>query len=229
MHFLLKMGLTCVLKSTVRWRVATNATTARTTTKQAIVSVILLDCSIKNSPLNLPFFIRKRLINRLRTKKTGITYFSGMIIRPAFPLLLAIALLAGNHAVPHISRRNIRTPEYKALEARLSKGWNTWYNNSILTHALLPQGFSINLCLNTRDNKAYLKDALKASDILKRPEKVLLGLRSDDGSYTSLQITYMGIDLSIETATDGDDELILVSPAKPSQNALVVEAGLLWN
>ena len=165
----------------------------------------------------------------MRTKKTGITYFSGMIIRPAFPLLLAIALLAGNHAVPQISRRNIRTPEYSALQAELSKGWNTWYNNSMLTHALLPQGFSINLCLGTRDNKAYLKDALKASDILKRPEKVLPGLRSDDGSYTSLRLTYMGIDLSIETATDGDDELILVSPAKPSENNLIVEAGLLWN
>jgi putative isomerase len=152
-----------------------------------------------------------------------------MIIRSTYPLLLAIALLAGKNASPQISRRNIRTPEYKALQTNLPKGWNTWYNNSMLTHALLPQGFSINLCLSTRDNKAYLKEALKASDILKRPEKILPGLRSDDGSYTSLQLTYMGIDLSIETATDGDDELILVSPAKPSENNLVVEAGLLWN
>ena len=152
-----------------------------------------------------------------------------MIRNSTYPLLLAIALLTGKNACPQAPQRHLRTPEYKALQANLSKGWNTWYNNSILTHALLPQGFSINLCVNTRDNKAYLKDALKASDILKRPEKVLLGLRSDDGSYTSLQITYMGIDLSIETATDGVDELILVSPAKPSENNLVVEAGLLWN
>jgi putative isomerase len=152
-----------------------------------------------------------------------------MIIRSPHPLLLAIALFAGMNASSQISRRNIRTPEYKALQTNLPKGWNTWYNNSMMTHALLPQGFSINLCLSTRDNKAYLKEALKASDILKRPEKVLPGLRSDNGSYTSLQLTYMGIDLSIETATDGDDELILVSPAKPSENNLVVEAGLLWN
>lgn len=152
-----------------------------------------------------------------------------MIMKSMPPLLLILSLLTGKNASPQDTQRNLRTPEYKALQANLSKGWNTWYNNSILTHALLPQGFSINLCLNTRDNKAYLKDALKASDFLKRPEKVRLGLRSDDGSYTSLQITYMGIDLSIETATDGGDELILVSPAKPSQNDLVVEAGLLWN
>jgi hypothetical protein len=152
-----------------------------------------------------------------------------MIMKPALTISLAIALLATNKTYPQTPRRNLRTPEYRSLQANMAKGWNTWYNNSILTHALLPQGLSISLCLNTRDNKAYLKDALKASDILKRPEKVRLGLRSDNGSYTSLQLTYMGIDLSIETATDGDDELILVTPAKPSENNLVVEAGLLWN
>jgi hypothetical protein len=77
-----------------------------------------------------------------------------MIMKPTFPVLFAIAMLTGRNASPQTSQCNLRTPEYKALQARLSKGWNTWYNNSILTHALLPQGFSINLCLNTRDNKA---------------------------------------------------------------------------
>jgi putative isomerase len=125
--------------------------------------------------------------------------------------------------------RKIRTAEYKQMQVDLCKGWNTWYNNSILTHALLPEGFAINLCINTKDNKAYLKDAFKASEILKRPEKVSLGLRSDDGSYTSLSLQYLGINVTVETATDGNDEIILVSPANPSENFLVVEAGLLWN
>jgi hypothetical protein len=40
--------------------------------------------------------------------------------------------------------RNIRTTEYKQMQVDLCKGWNTWYNNSILTHALLPEGFMIN-------------------------------------------------------------------------------------
>jgi putative isomerase len=149
--------------------------------------------------------------------------------KATFKILASILFLAGSNACAQTISRNIRTQEYKELQANLCKGWNTWYNNSILTHALLPQGFSINLCLSTKDNKAYLKEAFKASEILKRPEKVLLGLRSDDGSYTSLTLQYMGIDVSVESATDGEDELILISPVKPSQNYLVVEAGLLWN
>jgi putative isomerase len=144
-------------------------------------------------------------------------------------ILGSILFFAGTNTGAQTVSRNIRTPEYKQLQTNLCKGWNTWYNNSILTHALLPQGFSINLCLSTKDNKAYLKEAFKTSEILKRPEKVLLGLRSDDGSYTSLKLQYMGMDLSVESATDGEDELILISPGKPSQNYLVVEAGLLWN
>ena len=39
--------------------------------------------------------------------------------------------------------RKIRTAEYKQMQVDLCKGWNTWYNNSILTHALLPEGFAI--------------------------------------------------------------------------------------
>lgn len=143
--------------------------------------------------------------------------------------LIAILFFAGTNAGAQTVSRNIRTPEYKQLQANRCRGWNTWYNNSILTHALLPEGFSISLCLSTKDNKAYLKEAFKASEILKRPEKVLLGLRSDDGSYTSLKLQYMGIDLSIESAIDGEDELILVSPNRPTENYLVLEAGLLWN
>jgi len=149
--------------------------------------------------------------------------------KATFKILATILFFAGTSACAQTVSRNIRTQEYKELQANLCKGWNTWYNNSILTHALLPLGFSINLCVSTKDNKAYLKEAFKASEILKRPEKVLLGLRSDDGSYTSLQLQYMGIDLSVESTTDGEDELILISPAKPSQNYLVVEAGILWN
>ncbi|CAN5435159.1 hypothetical protein BH11BAC5_BH11BAC5_09380 [soil metagenome] len=144
--------------------------------------------------------------------------------------LLFIALcFFGVSSYAQTTSRNIRTPEYKQLQATRCSGWNTWYNNSVLTHALLPQGFSINVCFGTKDNKAFLKDALKVSDILKRPEKVLLGLRSDDGSYTSLQLQYVQMDVTVETATDGDDEIILISPAQPSENYLVIEAGLLWN
>ena len=143
-------------------------------------------------------------------------------------LLLVFFLPAINAAFSQTVSRSIRTPQYRALQARLASGWNTWYNNSVITQALLPQGFAINLCIGTPDNENYLKEVFKASEIFNRPEKVVLGLRADDGSYTSLKLEYMGTRLSVETATDGNDELILVSPEKPSGNILYAEAALLW-
>lgn len=121
-----------------------------------------------------------------------------------------------------------RTQEYKALQQRLCTGWNTWYNNSLMTHVSLPDGFAINLCLATYDNRTYLKDVFKAADIQNRPERVFPCMRADDGSYTSLRLLYKDIEVVVESATDGDDEIILVTPAEPSKHLLVVEAGLLY-
>lgn len=121
-----------------------------------------------------------------------------------------------------------RTPEYKTLQERLCSGWNTWYNNSLVTHVCLPDGFAINLCLATDDNRTYLKDVYKAADIQNRPERVFPGMRADDGSYTSLRLQYMDIEVLVESATEGADELILVTPVRPSKHLLVVEAGLLY-
>ena len=152
-----------------------------------------------------------------------------MFARTLFKSFFAFLFFPHLNSSAQTFTRNIRTAEYRQMQVDLCKGWNTWYNNSILTHALLPEGFAINLCISTKDNKAYLKGAFKASEILNRSEKVSLGLRSEDGSYTSLTLQYLGINLTVETATDGDDEIILVSPAKSSENFLIVEAGLLWN
>jgi len=123
--------------------------------------------------------------------------------------------------------REIRTPEYAQLQKKLATGWNTWYNNSVLTQTLLPEGFCINLCLTRPGDPDYLQQALKASEKAQRPEKVQLGLRSDDGRYTSMTITYKQEELLVQTAVDQGDELILVSPAPGAKNYLVVETGLL--
>ncbi|HZK65727.1 MAG TPA: hypothetical protein VFC34_16415, partial [Puia sp.] len=146
-----------------------------------------------------------------------------------FTFLLALLLGASPFMYAQPVTRNIRTPEYRELQKRLGTGWNTWYNGSFTSHVHLPQGFSINLCLTQPGNPDYLKETFKEPAISNRPEKVLPGLRSDDGSYTSMKLGYKEEELSIQSATDGADELILVSPAKKSKNYLVVEAGLLWN
>lgn len=150
------------------------------------------------------------------------TYLSNSIIKA----LILLFIITGT-AFPS-SASGYRTVEYRQLQERLCTGWNTWYNNSLLTHVHLPEDFAINLCLATEDNRNYFKDVFKKSDISRSPERVYPGLRADDGSYTSIRIEYRGINVNVESATDGDDELILVTPVRPSSHLLVVEAGLLY-
>lgn len=125
--------------------------------------------------------------------------------------------------------RNIITPQYKAVQQKLSTGWNTWYANSFLSHVLLPEGFSINICLTRPGNPEYVRNFFKAADIHQRPEKIIPGLRSDDGSYTSITVTYKDESIFVQTAAEAGEQYILVSPVNSKENYVVVEAGLLWN
>ena len=146
--------------------------------------------------------------------------------RPLFTICLMLMAYSGINAqtVP----RNIKTKEYQALQEKLGKGWNTWYNNSVMSHVLLPEGFAINLCISTPGSSSYLKEVFKASTFSKRPEQVKLGLRADNGSYTSLKLTYKHEIYEVQSASDGIDEFILVTPKQESTNQLVIEGGLLW-
>jgi putative isomerase len=145
----------------------------------------------------------------------------------SFIVLLLLFLSGITNAQP--VSRNIKTAEYKALQQKLASGWNTWYNNSLLSYALLPEGFSINLCLTKPGDPAYLRETFKTSSFVNRPEKITPGLRADDGSYTSLVMEYQKEKFSVQSATEDGDELILITPEKKSPQYLCVEAGLLWN
>lgn len=126
------------------------------------------------------------------------------------------------------SLRNIRTDEYRQLQEKLCTGWNTWYNNNLISHVLLPEGLTVNMCIATDDNRKMLKEVFKSADINGRPERVFPGLRSEDGSYTSLDLYYEGMELKIETAVDGEDFVALITPRQPSENVLVVELGMAY-
>jgi putative isomerase len=145
------------------------------------------------------------------------------ILVPLFCIVLPALLTA------QPVERNIRTAEYRQLQKELSSGWSTWYNNSVITQALLPESFAINLCFVHKNSSDFLKEVLPAAAILKRPEKVSLGLRADDGSYTSLRLQYKGDEFDIQTASQDGELYILITPQKVSPALLVSEAGILWN
>jgi putative isomerase len=151
------------------------------------------------------------------------------MMKKLFPPVLAALFLI---AVPGFSQRDpstIKTAEYAQLQKELCTGWNTWYNNSMLSHVYLPDGFSLSVCLDGWGTR-YLKENFKVSKALDRPESLIPGLRSDKGDYTSMRVQYDRNEVQIESAVDGDDLLLLVTPlVNNTYMKIVIEAGIHWN
>jgi hypothetical protein len=149
-------------------------------------------------------------------------------------------LLAATAAVlpAQYSSRTLRTPEYKALQQRLCRGWNTWSANSVLSHVYLPDGFALTLGLKSAGmGHSYLNNFFQANQTAHRPETIRLGPHADDGSYTELRLETGSAPDSqnaalIQTASENGEEYILVTvekrPALRPEH-LIVETGYYWN
>ncbi len=137
-------------------------------------------------------------------------------------------------AVPALSQKvaGHEFPQYKEIHRKLVSGWNTWNTRSVLSHVLLPEGFALNLAFKQHNwlDESYLKEAL-IGRYGKEVETVRPGPHAYDGSFTRLDIQWQQVNARIETAHDGDDLVILVTPrgAMKSPVKLVVETGMLWN
>ncbi len=169
------------------------------------------------------------------------------------PLHVIPALFLAGLAVPAPraaaapGQRVLRTPQYRELQKRVARGWNTWNTMSVLSHAHLPEGFAITLGLkNSGTGLPYQRDFFQANPTLRRNEKIRLGPHADDGSYTELQMQWdadpgRSRDAGrpsarnlcvVQSATEGDHLFILVTVKERDQLRpahLYVEAGFLWN
>jgi len=119
---------------------------------------------------------------------------------------------------------------YIDLKTRLARGWNTWNTRSVLSHVLLPEGFALNLGFKEYASRRYLKEAFIGQ---KDPqaEQIHPGLRTYDGSYTELMLRWQGLEVFVQSATDGDDLVLLVTSRTQHRKTplVVVEPGMLWN
>lgn len=120
--------------------------------------------------------------------------------------------------------------EYEKLKREYLKGWHTWNTRSILSHVLMPEGFAVNLCMKDYATSSYLKEA-DVGDSGKNQAKVFPGAHAYDGSYTQLRLEWNGIEFRVESAKEGEDLVLLVSPLTIPGKApvLVAETGMLWN
>lgn len=131
--------------------------------------------------------------------------------------------------------------DYADLKQRLARGWNTWNTRSVTSHVLLPEGFAVNLGFKEYRGGGCLRHPLIGRPAKDEPkysagsilddEQVHPGPHAYDGSYTELNLKWRGIELTVQSAHDGDDVVLLVTPLtnQPKPAALIVESAMLWN
>jgi putative isomerase len=120
---------------------------------------------------------------------------------------------------------------YADLNRRLAAGWNTWNTRSVLSHVLLPEGIAVNLGFKHYAGGDYLKEALIGRRG-EHDEQIHPGLRTYDGTYTDLRLSWKGCMWRVQTAAAGEEWVMLVTPlavATPRPPLVVAELGLLWN
>ena len=127
-----------------------------------------------------------------------------------------------------------RSAEYAKVQARLARGWNTWDVHSVATQVLLPEGLAIHVGMkhnSTLNGDAFLGDAL-IGRFGPDAEVVTPGAHAWDGSYTSADFAWKGHKWRVESAHDGDDLVMLVTPMKKVDvvaPTVVFSVNYLWN
>ena len=119
---------------------------------------------------------------------------------------------------------------YREVQAALRRGWNTWDTRSVLTQVLLPSALGISLGLK----EYYRGTSLRAVQIGRRAEGsevVTFGPHAYDGSYTETLVKWQGITVRVQTAHDGDDLVVLVTPTANQRRPALLTVGVsyLWN
>ena len=119
--------------------------------------------------------------------------------------------------------------EWAAMKARLSRGWNTWDTRSVLTHVLLPGGFSVSLRLVNGRSGATLDEALPGRSDAGTKERVIPGPHAWDGSYTEVVVEWEGIRVDVRSAAVDKDLFLQITPLRRSPGyALLLDPQMLW-
>lgn len=126
--------------------------------------------------------------------------------------------------------------EYKRIKETLLSGWRTYNNYSILSHVRMADGLELSVSMKEYRYGRFLGDILIGRKLKKdyygeTDEVVIPGLHSYDDKYTEATILWRGIEFSVESTTEGEDILILVTPKKTQMHPamLVLKASYLWN
>jgi putative isomerase len=138
---------------------------------------------------------------------------------------------------PPETTQRIESSDYARLQQRLSRGWNTWDVQSVTTQVLLPQGLAVRIGFLDKHRltgESFLSTAL-IGKLDPKAEQVFPGPHAFDGSYTELKLTWKGRSFRVQSATDLDDLVLLVTPLSPASTVgplpmtAVFSLSFLWN
>lgn len=143
-------------------------------------------------------------------------------------LLLTATALAQTNPTP--------AQRYAHLQHRLAQGWNTWDTHSVITQVLLPQGLAIRVGIlerSTEGGDGFLRSAL-IGQFGRGAAQVFPGPHAYNGSYTSLRLQWYGNTLRVQSAHDGPDLVMLITPLAQNLHRhlapeAVFSAAVLWN
>ena len=122
-----------------------------------------------------------------------------------------------------------RTAEFKEMNNRLMKGWNTTNTKSVLCHVLMPESFAVNLQLINRKSGDTLKSAVVGREDFGTKEHVVPGYRSYDGSYTELVVEWQGISVKVQSAAKNNRLYLIITPIKSLPgDSVLINPEMLW-
>ena len=154
-----------------------------------------------------------------------ITYNLNLILylpmkKTFFTLIISCLLLLNYNAYGQ------NTPEerYTQMQRELAKGWNTWDTRSVLTHVLLPYGAAVDLNLMDSDRQRVNTFQVGGYPLM-HP-----GQHTYDGSYTDISLEWNGQKLRVQSAADGLNNVILITPIEGNKvgGRLLVVPKTVW-
>jgi putative isomerase len=147
----------------------------------------------------------------------------------SFVFSLLTATTFAGHAEAQATAADATSMQYQAVKRRLAQGWNTWDTNSMTTHVLLPEGLAVHV--GFKHNSTEFADAfLERTSV--GAGTVFPGAHAWDGSYTDLKVTWKKHVWRVQSARDGEDLVLLVTPMETEKFAIpgtvVFSVDFLW-
>ncbi|NJO01943.1 MAG: hypothetical protein HC880_09845 [Bacteroidia bacterium] len=150
-----------------------------------------------------------------------------------FTVIALLSLLGGFFAPLRAQTSDQNFPQvsdYASLQAKILQGWNTWDNRSIMTHVLLPEALAIHLQILDTLRGDSLTLAFTGNQVA-GSEKVRTLAHTPNGSYTDFVMTWRNFGLRIQSAANGENIYLLVTPTDslPNPGYLMVKSTFMYS